>query len=319
MLNFIKLRLKQYIDREITKKYQKIQVKKDEGKLWDHQIAITMPSVKFNNLLNVANYCDDVTYIKPEQIKIEKDIIQYIEKDKYPLPSREDREGYMDDRHYEYWLSGLSDYLNIRYLLKKYGCELNPGSCIYDLGCASGRVIRHFLCQEKNLNLWASDINSRHVDWVSNHLGENVKVFQNHSLPNLPIEDNSFDLAYAFSVFSHIDTFDIAWLLEIRRVLKPGGVAYLTIHSNHTWSLMRKGKAIPIYNALLNHPDFSEDELKKELPKEKTIYRYHAGSYRANVFYDDAFIKRIWGKYFNILEIIREGHHYQDVVLLRKS
>ena len=31
--------------------------------------------------------------------------------------------------------------------------------------------------------------------------------------------------------------FELAWLAELRRVLVPGGFAYLTIHSEHTWRI----------------------------------------------------------------------------------
>lgn len=33
--------------------------------------------------------------------------------DNIPIPAPSDREGYYDDRHLAYWLSGLSDFLNI--------------------------------------------------------------------------------------------------------------------------------------------------------------------------------------------------------------
>lgn len=33
------------------------------------------------------------------------------------------------------------------------------------------------------------DINRRHVDWVSRHLPSSVRVFQNHSIPTLPLPD----------------------------------------------------------------------------------------------------------------------------------
>jgi SAM-dependent methyltransferase len=186
------------------------------------------------------------------------------------------------------------------------------------MGCASGRVIRHFLCQERGLDLWASDINSGHVEWILKYLQGDIRVFQNHALPHLPLEDNTLDLAYAFSVFSHIDAFDLAWLLELRRVLKPGGLAYLTTHTEHTWSIMKAGDTI--YDILLDHPDFSPELLKSKLPLEKIVYQWRTdNSYRASVFYDTEYIRHVWGKYYEVLDIIPEGHFYQDVILLRKN
>ncbi len=283
----------------------------------ERQLSITEPPKRFVNLSDISKYRDGFSYIRPEDLKLEKPIDDYIEKDRFPLPCTEDREGYMDERHFEYWLSGLNDYLNIRDILKKYDQCLKPGFSVYDIGCASGRVIRHFFCQENGLDLWASDVNSNHAEWILKYLGTTIKAFQNHFFPHLPMEDNCFNLIYAFSVFTHIDSFDLAWLAELRRILKPGGIAYLTIHSDHTWSVMKAG--LPIYEALMTHPDFSPDLLKSPLSQEKTIYRWGAGGYSSNVFYHTEYIKNIWRRYFEVLEIIREGCFYQDVVILRKN
>jgi hypothetical protein len=36
-------------------------------------------------------------------------VIAAIERDGMPIPATQDREGYFDDRHLSYWLSGLED------------------------------------------------------------------------------------------------------------------------------------------------------------------------------------------------------------------
>jgi len=321
MFNKAKTRIKDFINREMTSRFAQLSEKYNNGnKLWENQMTINLPSKQFINLPDVSNHKHGLTYIKPGSLKLDKEIDRYIEKDIFPLPATEDRENYAGARHFEYWLSGLRDYLNIKNNLHRHCCYFDNNFSIYDMGCASGRVIRHFLCQERGLELWASDINSNHVEWVKKYLDRDIKIFQNNSLPHLPMEDNYFNLIYAFSVFTHIDAFEAAWLLELKRILKPGGFAYLTIHSDNTWAMMRDGCAIPIYEALLTNPDFSPDLLKSNLPKEKVVYRWtNENSYRANVFHDIEYIKDTWGKYFEILEILRAGHFYQDVILLRKN
>ena len=50
-----------------------------------------------------------------------------------------------------------------------------------------------------------------------------------HTADRLPFEDDTFDLVASYEVFEHIP--DVAAALEeIRRVLKPGGLAYINIH-----------------------------------------------------------------------------------------
>ncbi len=42
------------------------------------------------------------------------------------------------------------------------------------------------------------------------------------------MEDGSFDLIWAVSVFTHLAETWSAWLLELHRVLKPGGILLAT-------------------------------------------------------------------------------------------
>jgi SAM-dependent methyltransferase len=49
------------------------------------------------------------------------------------------------------------------------------------------------------------------------------------SATQMGFEDQTFDFAYSHSVFEHIDD-PAAALSEVRRVLRPGGVAYVSVH-----------------------------------------------------------------------------------------
>jgi SAM-dependent methyltransferase len=55
------------------------------------------------------------------------------------------------------------------------------------------------------------------------------QVFRNDAVPPLPFADNSLDLIYSMSVFTHLADTWSAWLLELHRVLKPGGVLLVTL------------------------------------------------------------------------------------------
>jgi ubiquinone/menaquinone biosynthesis C-methylase UbiE len=68
-----------------------------------------------------------------------------------------------------------------------------------------------------------------------------------NSAPELRYNDNSatpalrgqyFDLIYCGSVFTHIDDLADAWLLELRRITRPGGRIYVTVHDKHRADLM---------------------------------------------------------------------------------
>ena len=233
--------------------------------------------------------------------------------DEAPLPCPEDREGYYGNDHFAYWASGLYDWLNLR----KAACELHQAPQRYlDIGCASGRVLRH-AALDPGVTAWGCDISRRHVDWCNAFLPENITIFQNTSIPTLPLESNSFDVVSAYSVFTHIESFETTWLAELRRILRPGGIAWLTIHSDHT--LIKMAPDWPLYGAVATHPDFAAINAEREMHSDRMIFRWHnSKSYSSNVFYRRPYIQKVWGRIMKIKRYINEFPQYQDVVILQK-
>jgi ubiquinone/menaquinone biosynthesis C-methylase UbiE len=74
--------------------------------------------------------------------------------------------------------------------------------------------------------------------WANRHLRPPFRFVTPTTLPHLPFADGYFQMIYAGSVFTHIADLADAWLLELRRVLAPGGRAYLTFHDSHTRTLL---------------------------------------------------------------------------------
>jgi SAM-dependent methyltransferase len=72
--------------------------------------------------------------------------------------------------------------------------------------------------------LWGCDIDAASIAWIDENLSPPVRAFVNDEQPPLPRPDDSFDLVYALSVFTHLTDTWSAWLLELHRVLVPGGV-----------------------------------------------------------------------------------------------
>lgn len=239
-----------------------------------------------------------------------------LSKDHYPLPSTIDREGYFGANHFSYWASGLSDMNDLLSVAKKY--DLNIDSYL-DFGCATGRVTRHFGIQHPNIRTLGCDINRHHVLWCNKHLPNNVTTFQNHSIPNLPLADGSISFISAYSVFTHIEAFETTWLMEFDRILKPGGIAWITVHTDLTLSAMEKNW--PLYNAVESHPlrsdllneerEFSGDRLILRLNKDK--------SYSSNVFYKFEYIQSAWSHFFEVLEFKHKFPRFQDFIVLKKK
>ena len=191
---------------------------------------------------------------------------------------------------------------------------------LLDIGCATGRLIRHAHAHSHVGfgEVVGCDINRAHVDWVGRFLPAGIKVFQNTSIPALPLRDASVDVVTAFSVFTHIECFDTTWLMELRRILRPGGVAWLTIHGERTWRDI--APTWPLYASLTSHPDYARYRTGSGLPKERLVFRWHAErSYSANVFYAETYIRRVWGRILAVRDIFPALPFFQDVVVLQKT
>lgn len=283
-------------------------------KCWESQISINpFVSPITETLGSVEKYLDqDDGSIDLNGTSLSIDIAVAL--DRYALPCTQDREGYWGENHFKYWASGLQDYLNLKQVTDIHNVSIRK---YLDLGCASGRVLRHAAIQDKLDEVYGCDINRRHIDWIIDFLPKNIIAFHNHSLPSLPLPDNSVDLISAFSVFTHVDTFDLAWLMELCRILTPGGMAWITVHTEVTWKSVKPNW--PLYKALKNHPDFIKFRNNEEMPTERLVFRWHDNrSYSANVFIHTSYIKRVWSRIFKIVEIRNRFPRFQDVVILQK-
>jgi hypothetical protein len=86
-----------------------------------------------------------------------RDVEGMLERDRMPIPSTRDREGYYGDQHFEYWLSSLNDYLKIRDALPDIEWRRAK---LLDFGGATARVSRHFYAQGEASDITICDITS---------------------------------------------------------------------------------------------------------------------------------------------------------------
>lgn len=284
---------------------------------------VSPTKVKPTALQNVGHWVDPEPWIDLADVNLAHDLEAYIHRDALPIPPTANREGYHGERHYDYWLSGLKDYLLIKTRVQPYLPTLGQDTPILDFGCATGRVLRHFHCQEEGIPLWGCDLNVNHISWNTQYLGTGIRFFPNTIYPSLPLEDRSVALVYAMSVFTHIDDYELAWLAELRRVLKPGGIAYVTVHTDHTWQAIGPNHALYYVLMWLKSQNtgynISDELFAKPMPEERIAFTWKAGDHKeANVFHAEKYLRSQWSNYFDVLEIIHEGSDYQDVVLLRK-
>jgi SAM-dependent methyltransferase len=154
------------------------------------------------------------------------------------------------------------------------------GRRVLDFGCGAARVLRHFLDEAERAEFWGCDIDGASIDWVRANLSPPLRCFRNAPAPPLALPSDSFDLVYAASVFTHIDARWSDWLLELHRILAPGGVLVASFLGEGMWE------------ALIGEP-YREDEVGM------TTLRHWTGP-DAWVFHSPWWLREHWGRAFDV-------------------
>jgi len=112
---------------------------------------------------------------------------------------------------------------------KKYSSLQN--ATVLDWGCGPGRIIRHIpALLDKSCQCYGTDYNTKYVTWCAKNIPE-VTFKPNGLEPPLPFDPDTFDIIYGISIFTHLSKkMHVAWFDELFRVLKPGGILFLTLH-----------------------------------------------------------------------------------------
>jgi ubiquinone/menaquinone biosynthesis C-methylase UbiE len=218
-----------------------------------------------------------------------------IGRDLFPIPHLQNREGYSEGDDLGYWLSGYADYRMIQGIAAEHGVK---GGRYFDFGGSTGRVFRHFAIQTDAWDVWSCDFKVSTVEFNLKYFPPAMRVFLNTSFPALPLPDSYFDLISACSVFTHIDEAETGWLLELRRILKIGGIACISIHNKNTWMQMTGDLRDDVVKF---RPDIAD---QSTLPAGKTVVTFRNDDpYRCHTFHSDEYIRRNWGRFLEICEV----------------
>jgi demethylmenaquinone methyltransferase/2-methoxy-6-polyprenyl-1,4-benzoquinol methylase len=114
--------------------------------------------------------------------------------------------------------------------------ELDQGMTVLDIGCGFGRTEEWMADRVKEV--YGVDISDFIIDVCKKRFSEkrNVHFYANSGYNLSLFEDSKFDFIYCFNVFQHIPRkFTEEYLREMKRTLKPGGIALFNMLSgiNH--------------------------------------------------------------------------------------
>lgn len=123
--------------------------------------------------------------------------------------------------------------------LERLAATLLPGGLaasrrIVDWGCGCARISRH-VPDALRAKVVGFNIDPVNIAWCREHV--RGMRFEHCSVdPPLALEDDSVDVLFAHSVLTHLnETRQNHWLAEIHPVLRPGGLAFLTVLAELSW------------------------------------------------------------------------------------
>ena len=114
--------------------------------------------------------------------------------------------------------------------------HLPPDTKVLDIGCGPGELVRSLVT--RNLDVWGSDI-SKEMIQLARKLCERVGIMNTDRLgvgdiEHMSFDDSFFDVVVASGVIEYQKD-DEKSLLEIRRVMKPGGYLIINVTNRYAY------------------------------------------------------------------------------------
>lgn len=215
----------------------------------------------------------------------------------------------------EYLATGTRDVNRMAEVLKGCGHTLAANATMLDFGCGGGRMLRHLSTVAPEGTFWGCDTESRAIAWAQAYLDPRYRLFTNLREPHLPFAAGSLDLVYAGSVFSHLHDMAEFWLLELRRIVRPGGTLYLTFQDDSSLAFIRaQGTAGArhyyqnLFVANNAEPLFQAEYQRIVIGRDK---------YSSQVFYKTAWLQTLLQGFFSSVQLVPNGYGWQTAAVLR--
>lgn len=198
-------------------------------------------------------------------------------------------------------------------LIEQYdGREINSFKTIVDWGCSTGRVARHLPRLLPGVKVFGIDIDREAIQWAKNET-PHVDFYVSERSPPMPIADRMTDLLISHSVFSHLPEADqCKWLTDLDRVMERGGLLLVTTLSQIAPFILPVPTKEAAELRLNGFTCFDADHLEEKDNKPKEGYSPYRLTYHSYEY-----IRREWGKYFEIIDILDGYADFLAMVIMR--
>lgn len=224
-----------------------------------------------------------------------------------PDPARMIRVGGHDSAE-PFLTTGMRVFGSLRHGLRSVtGRDVSDFPQVLDWGCGCGRLTRYLT--DYPVAVTGTDVDADNVAWCARNLPGRFETIPLH--PPMPFADGSFDLAIGTSVFTHLtEPVQFEWLAELRRVVRPGGILLLSVLGD---AAIQDHKLTAEHVRRRNRTGFLDVTQNRILDG----YLAEADYYR-DVYHAAWYVRREWGKFFDVMRLIPGGLGVQDLVVLRR-
>ncbi len=208
-------------------------------------------------------------------------------------------------------------------VLANNGYSLKQFKSVLDFACGFGRLTKPLFRLIPEAEIFGCDIQRDLVSLCQRSFPKGHFI-TNEVAPPLDFDDSLFDLIFSYSAFTHFsETNHVAWLKELARTLKPGGVMLHTTHS-----LVSLKRAAFFSPESLKKYNFSEPVDRSTLHTDSYHYAINEPSmpeYGVTII-DKEYVMKRWPGYSGLtivdyveaaIESYPEGCH--DIVMMVKK
>lgn len=205
----------------------------------------------------------------------------------------------------------------VRNTCLKTSRPLSSMDAILDFGCGWGRIIRIFLKDVEPEKLYGCDCTPEILN-ICKEMNKWSSFDLINPFPPTHYKSSTFDLIYAYSVFSHLsEKYNNLWLEEFYRILKPNGILVITIRQKNF--IYKLKEAYPYM------PDFSIEEELKKYENDIFVYFNTGGGFElTSDFYGEAFmskkcVERELSKFFKIIDFIEGTANVDQSIIVAEK